>query len=34
MGGMFTSFKVRKNLGANDYRDPGWYQPPQGHGGL
>ena len=30
MGGMFTSFKVRKNLGANDYKDPGWYQQPKG----
>jgi hypothetical protein len=30
MGGMFTTFKVRKNLGANDYRDPGWYQHPKG----
>jgi hypothetical protein len=30
MGGMFTSFKVRKNLGANDYGDPGWYQQPKG----
>ncbi len=28
MGGMFTSFKVRKGLGANDYKDPGWYQQP------
>ena len=30
MGGMFTSFKVRKGLGANDYKDPGWYQQPKG----
>ena len=30
MGGMFTTFKVRKNLGANDYRDPGWYTQPKG----
>jgi hypothetical protein len=29
MGGMFTSFKVREQLAATDYRDPGWYtQPP------
>jgi hypothetical protein len=27
---MFTTFKVRKNLGANDYRDPGWYRHPKG----
>ena len=30
MGGMFTSFKVRKHLGANDYGDPGWYAQPRG----
>jgi len=29
MGGMFTSFKVRKHLGANDYGDPGWYAQPK-----
>ena len=30
MGGMFSVVKVRKNLARNDYRDPGWYQPPPG----
>ncbi len=30
MGGMFTTFKVRKHLGANDYTDPGWYPQPKG----
>ncbi len=30
MGGMFTMIKVRENLVANDYRDPGWYQHPSG----
>ena len=30
MGGMFTVVKVRDGLAANDYRDPGWYQHPQG----
>ena len=30
MGGMFTTFKVRKNLGVNDYKDPGWYTQPKG----
>lgn len=30
MGGMFTTLKVRKGLGANDYSDPGWYAQPQG----
>jgi len=30
MGGMFSVVKVRKNLARNDYRDPGWYQPPKG----
>ncbi|MFG5777384.1 multicopper oxidase family protein [Comamonas sp. J-3] len=30
MGGMFTTFKVRKNQAANDYSDPGWYQQPPG----
>jgi len=28
MGGMFTVLKVREGLGSEDYRDPGWYQPP------
>ena len=30
MGGMFTTLKVRKNLGASDYRDPGWFKHPAG----
>ncbi|MBI3435099.1 MAG: copper oxidase [Proteobacteria bacterium] len=30
MGGMFTVVKVREGLGANDYKDPGWYQHPPG----
>ena len=30
MGGMFTMIKVRENLAANDYRDPGWYDHPVG----
>lgn len=30
MGGMFTAFKVRKGLGANDYGDPGWFAQPRG----
>ena len=30
MGGMFTVMKVRENLAPGDYRDPGWYQHPQG----
>src|SRR5262245_37728554 len=30
MGGMFTLMKVREDLAAGDYRDPGWYQHPQG----
>ncbi len=30
MGGMFTVVKVREQLAANDYRDPGWYQAPAG----
>ncbi len=28
MGGMFTTLKVRQHLGANDYRDPGWFKHP------
>ena len=34
MGGMFTVVKVRQGLARNDYKDPGWYQHPAGHGGL
>ncbi len=30
MGGMFTTLKVRQGLGANDWRDPGWYRHPAG----
>jgi hypothetical protein len=30
MGGMFTVVKVREGLARNDYKDPGWYQHPQG----
>jgi len=30
MGGMFTVVKVRDNLAAGDYRDPGWYANPKG----
>jgi FtsP/CotA-like multicopper oxidase with cupredoxin domain len=30
MGGMFTVVKVREGLAANDYKDPGWFQHPQG----
>ena len=30
MGGMFSVVKVREGLARNDYRDPGWYQHPQG----
>ncbi|HET8704991.1 MAG TPA: copper oxidase [Pseudomonadales bacterium] len=30
MGGMFTVLKVRDDIKAGDYRDPGWYKHPQG----
>ena len=30
MGGMFTTVKVRKGLGRDDYKDPGWYKQPPG----
>ncbi|MCW5621794.1 MAG: multicopper oxidase domain-containing protein, partial [Burkholderiales bacterium] len=30
MGGMFTVLKVREDLHAGDYRDPGWYRHPPG----
>ncbi len=30
MGGMFTTVKVRKGQGRNDYKDPGWYKHPAG----
>ncbi|MSP51398.1 MAG: copper oxidase [Alphaproteobacteria bacterium] len=30
MGGMFTVVKVREGLARGDYRDPGWYDHPNG----
>jgi FtsP/CotA-like multicopper oxidase with cupredoxin domain len=30
MGGMFTVVKVREGLAVGDYKDPGWFQHPQG----
>ena len=30
MGGMFTVVKVREGLEPDDYKDPGWYQHPDG----
>jgi FtsP/CotA-like multicopper oxidase with cupredoxin domain len=30
MGGMFTVVKIRADLAHDDYRDPGWYDPPRG----
>ena len=30
MGGMFSVVKVREGIGANDYKDPGWYKHPEG----
>ena len=30
MGGMFTVVKVRPDVKAGDYRDPGWYRQPKG----
>jgi hypothetical protein len=30
MGGMFTVMKIREELAANDYKDPGDYKHPQG----
>ncbi|MGH8677515.1 MAG: multicopper oxidase domain-containing protein [Burkholderiales bacterium] len=30
MGGMFTVVKIRNDLAAGDYRDPGWYKHPTG----
>jgi FtsP/CotA-like multicopper oxidase with cupredoxin domain len=30
MGGMFTVVKIRDELAAGDYRDPGWYKHPPG----
>ena len=30
MGGMFTVIKIREDMAAGDYRDPGWYKHPPG----
>jgi len=30
MGGMFTLVKIRRDQPHHDYRDPGWFQHPQG----
>ncbi|MFO1221264.1 MAG: copper oxidase [Burkholderiaceae bacterium] len=30
MGGMFSVVKVRRDLAAGDYRDPGWFEHPPG----
>ena len=30
MGGMFTVIKIRDDIKAHDYRDPGWYKHPEG----
>jgi hypothetical protein len=30
MGGMFTVMKIRAELAAHDYGDPGWYRAPAG----
>jgi hypothetical protein len=30
MGGMFSVVKVREGLDRNDYKDPGWYENPEG----
>jgi FtsP/CotA-like multicopper oxidase with cupredoxin domain len=30
MGGMFSVVKVRDDVKAGDYKDPGWYKHPQG----
>ncbi|HWJ76069.1 MAG: multicopper oxidase domain-containing protein [Bosea sp.] len=30
MGGMFSVVKVREGLAANDYKDPGWFNHPEG----
>src|SRR5437763_16432517 len=30
MGGMFAVIKIREDLAANDYRDPGPYKHPEG----
>jgi hypothetical protein len=30
MGGMFTVVKIRADLAAGEYGDPGWYRAPRG----
>jgi hypothetical protein len=30
MGGMFSVIKVRDDVRAGEYKDPGWYRHPQG----
>jgi len=30
MGGMFSVVKVREGLASGDYKDPGWFQHPEG----
>jgi FtsP/CotA-like multicopper oxidase with cupredoxin domain len=30
MGGMFTVVKIREGLARGDYKDPGWYEHPEG----
>jgi FtsP/CotA-like multicopper oxidase with cupredoxin domain len=30
MGGMFTVIKIRDDIAAGEYHDPGWYKHPQG----
>jgi FtsP/CotA-like multicopper oxidase with cupredoxin domain len=30
MGGMFAVIKIREDIAAGDYRDPGWYRHPPG----
>jgi len=30
MGGMFTVMKIREGLPPNDYKDPGWFEHPEG----
>jgi hypothetical protein len=30
MGGMFSVVKVREGLATNDYKDPGWFNHPEG----
>jgi hypothetical protein len=30
MGGMFSMLKVRRDLPAGSYKDPGWFKHPEG----